>query len=173
MDFREVIETRRSVRSYSDKPVPDDALQRVLDAARLAPSANNTQPWEYIVVRDENLRKQIATHSFNQTFIAEAPVIILCCGRRYHDPYSWIADNMYIVDCTISFDHLTLAARNEGLGTCWIGAFDNDALKKLLNVPDDYDIIMLTPLGYPASASAFRKTASRRPLEEIVHKERF
>ena len=173
MDFYDVIQTRRSVRSYKGDPIPADVLRRVLDAAHLAPSANNIQPWTFIVVKDAAMRKKIAEVSFAQSFIAEAPVVIVCCGRRYHDSYSWIADNMYIVDVTIAVDHLTLAARNEGLGTCWIGAFDRDAVKRLLNIPKDHDPVMLTPVGYPASPGAFRATTLRKPMSEIVCAEKF
>ena len=173
MDFEEVIKTRRSVRSYREDPVPDDVLERVLGAAQSAPSANNVQPWRYIVVTDEETRGEIADISFNQAFIAEAPVVIVCCGKNYHDSYSWLADNMFLVDSTISFDHLTLAARNEGLGTCWIGAFDHPQLKELLDVPTGYDIVVLTPLGYPKSGSAFRPASNRKSLSEIVFHDKF
>lgn len=173
MDFSEVIRTRRSVRAYKGDAIPADVLRRVLEGARMAPSANNTQPWTFIVVRDAALRKKIAEISFDQSFIAEAPVVIVYCGRQYHDSYSWIADNMYIVDVTIAVDHLTLAARNEGLGTCWIGAFHREPLKKLLDIPAGHDPIILTPLGYPSSPAAFRAASSRKPLGEIVCAEKF
>lgn len=173
MEFTDVVRTRRSVRSYRSDPVPADALERVLEAARSAPSANNVQPWRYIVVRDEKLRKKIADISFNQSFIAEAPVVIVACGKNYHDDYSWLADHMFLVDVTISFDHLTLAARNEGLGTCWIGAFDHKQLKDLLGVPAGYDIVVLTPLGYPKSESAFRPVSKRKVISEVVFQEKF
>ncbi|NOZ20062.1 MAG: nitroreductase [Planctomycetes bacterium] len=173
MEFDGVIKTRRSVRSYRDDPIPDDVLERVLTAAQSAPSANNVQPWRYIVVRDEATRKKIAEVALNQAFIAEAPVVIVCCGRNYHDSYSWIADNMFLVDCTISFDHLTLAARNEGLGTCWIGAFDHPQIKEVLDVPVGYDVVVLTPLGYPKSDQAFRPVSNRKPLSEIAFSEKF
>lgn len=173
MDFYDVIRTRRSVRSYKNEPVPAATLRRVLEAARLAPSANNLQPWKFIVIRDEQLRKKVAEISFSQSFIAEAPVVIVCCGKRYHDSYSWIADHMYLVDVTIATDHLTLAARNEGLGTCWIGAFDRDALKRLLTIPEDHDPIVLTPLGYPTGLRPFHSGTSRKSLKEIVFSEKF
>lgn len=173
MEFDEVIETRRSVRSYRSDPIPDDVLERVLKGAQCAPSANNVQPWRYIVVKDEKTRKKIADISFSQAFIGEAPVVVVCCAKNYHDSYSWIADHMFLVDSTISFDHLTLAARNEGLGTCWIGAFDHPQLKELLDVPAGYDIVVLTPLGYPKSSSAFKPTKNRKPLSEIVFRETF
>ena len=128
MDFLEVLLTTRSVRSYSSKPVEAEVLKRILNCARMAPSANNVQPWRFVVAHDEKMRKAIAKASANQSFIAEAPVVIVCCGKRYVDRWSWIKKNMYLVDTTIAIDHLTLAARNEGLGTCWIGAFDHDVL---------------------------------------------
>jgi nitroreductase len=173
MDFYDVIRTRRSIRSYKSDAIPANVLRQVLDAARLAPSANNTQPWRFIVVTDPATRKKVAEVSFAQSFIAEAPVVIVCCGRRYHDSYSWIADNMYLVDVSIAVDHLTLAARNEGLGTCWIGAFDRQALKGLLGIPKDHEPVVLTPLGFPSGMRPFHGAASRKPLGEIVCSERF
>ena len=173
MDFEQVINTRRSVRSYRSQPVPDAALEKVLNAARIAPSANNIQPWHFIAVKDAARRGEIARNCFNQTFLAEAPVVIVCCGKKYPDRYSWISDNLYLVDVAIAIDHLTLAARNEGLGTCWIGALDQKPLRKLLNVPSGFDIIMVTPLGYPASDAAFRPASGRKPLSEIVSYEEF
>lgn len=168
MEFNEIIRTRRSVRAYRPDPVPETALRRVLDSARLAPSANNTQPWHYYVVRENNLKRQIAKLACGQMFIAEAPLVIVCCGKRYPDPYSWIGDNMYLVDCAITLDHLTLAARNEGLGTCWIGAFNHEGIKEKLKITAGFDVIMLTPLGYPSDENAFHETRNRRPLESIM-----
>ncbi len=173
MEFYEVIQTRRSVRSYKGDAIPADVLHRVLEAARMAPSANNTQPWKFIVINDLATRKKVAEISFAQSFISEAPVVIVCCGRRYHDSYSWIADNMYLVDVTIAVDHLTLAARSEGLGTCWIGAFDRGALKALLRIPSDHDPVVLTPLGFPSGMRPFHCETSRKPLDEIACSERF
>jgi len=168
MDFTTVVKTRRSVRSYRPDPIPDDVLRRVLDAARVAPSANNVQPWHFIVVRDAGKRKELASLAAGQSFVGEASVVIVCCGKRYMDRYSWLGDSMYLVDCTIAIDHLTLAARNEDLGTCWIGAFDHEGVKRAVQVPTGYDVIMLMPVGYLASPGAFRETSSRRPLEAVV-----
>ena len=168
MEFAEVLKTRRSVRAYKPDPIPEEVLRRVLDCTRLAPSANNVQPWHFVVIRDAAKRRAIAKLASGQSFIGEAPVIIVCCGRRYTDRYSWISDNMYLVDCTIAIDHLTLAARNEGLGTCWIGAFNHDGIKRAVDIPTGYDVIMLMPVGYPDSEGAFRETGSRDLLEKIV-----
>jgi len=176
MDMIEVIKTRRSVRAYSPRPVPADVLDRVLEAARLAPSANNAQPWRFVVVKDAHTRREMARLCCEQTFIAEAPVAIACVGKRYVDGWSWLADNMYLVDCTIALDHLILAARNEGLGTCWIGAFNADqhaALKKLLEVPAGYDLVLITPLGYPKHEGAFHERTHRQSRSDMVSFDRF
>jgi len=139
----------------------------------MAPSANNVQPWRFVVVADKDKREQIAKAAANQMFVADAPIVIACCGKKYTDRWSWISENMYLVDTSIAIDHLTLAARNEGLGTCWIGAFDHNKIKKLLAVPDGFDVIALTPVGYPSSPELFRETQSRKPLDQIVFAETF
>jgi len=173
MDFDTVIRTRRSVRSFASTEVPDDVLDRVLDAARSAPSANNKQPWHFVVVKDRSIRKQLAEAAAGQMFIAKAPVVIACCGQKYTDTYSWIGSNMHVVDVTIAVDHLTLAARNEGLGTCWIGAFDHEAVKKPLKVPETHNVVMIVPVGYPTDDALFRPTQNRLPLDQIVSADQF
>ncbi len=173
MDLYEVIKTRRSVRSYSDRPVDDAVLERVLNAARLAPSANNAQPWHFVVVRDAERRRKLAELCNGQRFIGEAPVVIAACGKSYRSTHHWIAEHMAIVDVTIAVDHLTLAARAEGLGTCWIGAFTHDPVHALLQVPDTHRVMWVTPLGYPASRDAFGETDRRNALDTMVSHESF
>ena len=173
MDFFEVVKTRRSVRSYIDRPVPDEVLRRVLEAARLAPSANNVQPWRYVVVRDPDRAQELAGLAAGQMFIAQAPVVIVLCAEAYVDRGSWIGENMYLVDATISFDHLILAARNEGLGTCWIGAFDRAGVERFLRLPKGVHPVMMTPLGYPRNDSAFSDAAYRQPLGETCFSEAY
>ena len=177
MDVMEAIQKRRSIRKYRPDNIPEDVLERLLNALRLAPSGGNAQPWKFIVVRDKGVKLEVVAactwyaadgRRVAQDWIEEAPVVIVCCGKRYMDRYSWLGDNMYLVDCTNAIDHLTLAARNEGLGTCWIGAFDHEKVKRAATVPDGYDVIMLMPLGFPASPDAFRETSSRRSLEAVV-----
>ncbi len=169
MDFYEVIRTRRSVRSYKPDPIPDDVLRRVLDAARIAPSGSNRQPWKFIIVRDEKIKRQLAVACSNQQFIAEAPVIIVACGYNIHyNRGGYMGDMSMLVDVSIAFTHLILAARAEGLGTCWIGSFDNDEIKRILNIPEDVNVVAITPLGYPKSSDAFVGPSSRKSLEEIT-----
>ena len=168
MDFYEIIRTRRSVRSYRPDPIPEDVLERVLDAARIAPSGSNRQPWKFIVVRDEALKRELVPACDGQSFIAQAPVIICACGSNIHwNRGGYMGDSSSLIDVTIAVDHLTLAARAEGLGSCWIGAFSNEAVKKVLSIPQDIQVAALTPLGYPAG-DAFTGPGPRKHLEEIV-----
>jgi nitroreductase len=173
LDFYEVIRTRRSIRSYKPDPIPEEVLMRILDAARIAPSGSNRQPWKFIVVKDEELRKRLAAACHNQTFIAEAPVIIVACGYNIHwNRGGYMGDLSMLIDVSIAFTHLILAARAEGLGTCWIGAFDNEEVKKILGVPEDVNVVAITPLGYPKDEE-FREPGSRKALSEIISIDRF
>lgn len=127
MEFYEVVRTRRSVRSYKPDPVPDEVLKRVLEAVRIAPSGSNRQPWKFIIVKDEELKKKVAECCHGQMFITEAPIVIVACGYNIHyNRGGYMGDLSMLVDVSIAMTHLILAARAEGLGTCWIGAFDND-----------------------------------------------
>jgi len=173
MEFYDLIRTRRSIRSYQKKDIPPDVLDRVLDAARIAPSGNNRQPWSFVVVKDEKKKKKIAEASYGQSFIAEAPVVVVCCAKHYPNSYEPWKENSYLADTIIAIDHLVLAARNEGLGSCWIGAIHDKEVKKILNISDDVDVVMVIPLGYPLSDSAFTDSFYRRPLEEICFLEKY
>ncbi|HOJ31148.1 MAG TPA: nitroreductase family protein [bacterium] len=174
MEFCQVIKTRRSIRKYTGKEIDEEVLRRVLDAARIAPSGSNRQPWKFIVVKDSERKNKLAQLCHNQFFIAEAPVVIVACGRNIHyNRGGWMGDCSVLVDVAIAVDHLTLAARAEGLGTCWIGLFDNTGTKKFLEIPDDVNVVALTPLGYPAHRDQFMETSDRLPLEEIVFFEKW
>lgn len=168
MDFYEVVRTRRSIRSYKPDLIPDDVLNRILDAARIAPSGSNRQPWRFIVVKDEDLKRRLAPACGNQVFIAEAPVIIVACGYDIGwNRGGYMGSMSMLVDVSIAFTHLILAARAEGLGTCWIGSFDNSKVKEVLGIPEEYNVVAITPLGYPAG-EGFREPDARKPLSEIV-----
>ncbi len=166
MDVYEAIRTRRSVRRYKPDDLPDEVLDRVLEAMLLAPSAKNAQPWRFVVVRDAAARKALVPVCRNQKFIAEAPLVIVACGiEREAYPYMGGYWNSVAVDVAIAVDHLTLAAAAEGLGTCWIGAFDERGVKELLGIPEDVLVVALTPLGYPAESPSFRGRKS--PAETL------
>ena len=169
MDVIEAIKTRRSVRSYQDKPVEPDKLQQVLEAARLAPSASNSQDWKFVVVQDPQTRQALAKACHNQAFVAQAPVVIVACSTN---PTRLMASGQptAAVDLAIAVDHITLVATELGLGTCWIGAFDAPAVAKLLAVPADAVVVHVLPLGYPAETPSAR---SRKAASEVICQEKF
>lgn len=173
MDFYDVVRTRRSVRQYRPDAIPDEVLERVLDAGRIAPSGNNRQPTRLIVVGDAEAKQKLVPMFHNQAFIAAAPLVIVACGRDIqYNRGEWMGRYAMIVDVAIVVDHLTLAARAEGLGTCWIGSFDNAALKDFFGLPDDVDVVALTPLGYP-EGDPFTGPEARIPMDEFVLRERW
>ncbi len=171
MSILKAIKERRSVRSYRQDPVPQDVLLRVLEAVRQSPSGKNLQPWKFILVRNPSLKQRIAEASNGQFFMAEAPLIVVACG--YPDKcYSRMGNYMksWPVDVAVAMEHLILQAQEEGLGTCWIGAFEEKDVKSILNIPDDVRVLALTPLGFPAETPLSR---GRKNLEEIVSYDAF
>jgi len=164
MDVFEAIKTRRSVRSYQDRPVGEEELKRVMEAARLAPSASNRQEWKFVAVRDKKLREELAEAAHGQEFVAQAPVVIVACAVA-HDHLMPCGHPSHLVDVSIAIDHITLAARELGLGTCWVGAFDQAQVRKILGIPASVQVIELLPLGYPTGWPAARP---RKSLAEIV-----
>ena len=165
MTVIEAVRLRKSVRSWADKPVEEEKLRAVLEAARLAPSASNRQEWRFVVVRDADRRKKLAKAARNQTFVGEAPVVIAACAET-DDHEMACGQKSYPIDVAIALDHLTLAAAELGLGTCWIGAFSEPEAKKVLGIPEEIRVVELMPLGYPADASVEEK--SRKGFDEIV-----
>ncbi len=168
MDVMEAIRTRRSVRAYKDAPVEEEKLQAVLEAARLAPSACNFQEWRFVVVRDAGMRGRLAKAARNQAFVGQAPVVIAACAESVEHVMG-CGHLSYPIDVAIAIDHMTLAAVEQGLGTCWIGAFDEDAVKELLGIPEEARVVELLPLGYPADPTPAEK--SRMEMEDIVRHE--
>ncbi|MGQ9680455.1 MAG: nitroreductase family protein [Candidatus Bathyarchaeia archaeon] len=167
MEFYEVVRTRRSIRSFKPDPIPDDVLKRVLEAARIAPSGSNRQPWRFILVNDRKLIDSVVDACGHQRFLSEAPVLIVACGCDIkYDRGGYMGDLSMLVDVSIAVTHLILAARAEGLGTCWIGGFDNEELKRLLHIPKDWNVVAVTPLGFPKAP--FSEPGARKPLEEVV-----
>ena len=164
MDVYEAIQKRFSVRAYQDRPVAEGILRRVLDAGRLAPSGSNTQPWKFVVVRDAERRQALCKAAKDQAFVAQAPVVIGVVGTAPEKVMSCGIPGDP-VNCAIAIDHMTLAAVAEGLGTCWIGHFDQDAARSALSVPPGAKIIELLPIGYPAGAPSAK---SRKSAEEVI-----
>lgn len=176
MDFTDVITSRKSIRDYANKPVEEDKLKQLLEAARWAPSWANKQCARYIVVKDKARIEQICGKF---SWIKQAPVVIVACADPKDSGFRNGMD-YYLVDVGIALEHLVLAASNLGLGTCWIGAFDEATVKAALGVHDDVKVVALTPLGYPAEESTASKRVraavdadQRKNIEEIVHKEKW
>lgn len=164
MTVIEAIRTRRSVRAYKPDPIPEEVLMQVLDAARLAPSAGNRQPWVFYVVRSPEVKEKLRA-AYGAEWLHAAPVVIVACGLRESSWTRADGKNYCDVDVTIAMDHLILAAWELGLGTCWIGAFDAAKLKEALALPEGVDPVAMTPLGYPAEEPAAKP---RKPMEEFA-----
>ena len=169
MELKEAIKKRRSIRDYMNKPVPEEKLLKVLEAARLAPSASNRPMWKFIVVRDSKRRQELARAADGQAFVAEAPVVIAAVAMM-PEHVMGCGIPTYAVDLAIAVDHMTLAAVDEELGTCWIGAFSQEETREILNVPKNYRIVTLLPLGFPRQAGTPK---IRKSLDEIVCYETF
>jgi nitroreductase len=167
MNVHEAIRSRRSIRDFLPAAVPDDSLNRVLEAARVAPSSSNRQEWRFIVVKDEKRRRRLAEAANNQMWIADAPVIIAAIGT---DPTSIMTCGLprHAVDVSITITHIMLAAVEEGLGTCWIGAFAQDRVREILGVGPGCVVVTIMPLGYHHPVTG---RSPRKPLDQIVRYE--
>ena len=169
MEFSDLIQQRYSTRAYKSLPVPEDVLQRVLEAARMAPTAANRQPFQLVVVHTEGREAELA-RIYGNAWFTQAPIVIGVCSVTGQAWTRRDGKNYADVDVAIATDHLTLAAANEGLGTCWIGAFDPAAAREVLGLPEDVEPVVFTPLGYPADQ---RQPKRRRPLDTLVRYERW
>jgi len=158
------IKERYSVRKFKDKPIEQEKLDVILKAAQLAPSARNVQPWKFVVIQDSQRRKQLTEICKGQKFVADAPYTIALCANNT-DYTMTCGQFAYTVDAAIAGEHITLQAAELGLGTCWIGAFYHDQMAELINLPDDYKIVGLLPLGYPDIEKGNRNLKSK---DEIV-----
>jgi len=167
MSFLELASKRYSGRAYKDDPVEEEKLQQVLEAVRLAPTACNLQPFQFIVIHTKG-KEAALKRIYSASWFVEAPIVICACGIPSQ---SWVRQdgkNYCEVDVTIAMDHLILAAADLGLGTCWIGAFNPDAAREMLGLPDNVEPIAFTPLGYPADQLGYK---SRNPLSKLVRYE--
>jgi len=170
MEFNDLVKERYSVRSYKPDPVENEKLERVLEAFRLAPTACNLQPFKVIVIktmgREEELRR-----IYKRDWFVQPPYVVAVCALPGESwVRKWDGWNSWQVDATIAMDHLILAAANEGLGTCWIAAFDPAAAREVLGLPEGVVPVAFTPLGYPADSAPAKK---RRPLADLVRRDRW
>jgi len=184
MDLFEAMKTRRSIRKYSDKPVEDEKLQAVLEAVRLAPSWANMQCWRLVIVKDKARKEKISDLSYVESYfapkgyksnpsmkaLAAAPVVIVLCADPAQSGVIW-GQNYYLTDAGLAAENLMLAARGLGLGTVFVGIFDEDKLRSLLNMPAAIRIVGLFPLGYPAEEK--REGPGRRPIQDFCFYEQW
>lgn len=170
MEVIDAINARSSVRAYNSTPVSRDTLNRILESARLAPSAMNYQPWHFIVVTDREKRTAMSKARY-AGFLDESPVVIVGCGDRKKSP-DW-----HVVDVTIALQNMVMTATAEGLGTCWIGSFDEKMIREMLKIPDCWAIVALLAVGYPRKktnlTALITRSKSRKDMATIVSHEEF
>jgi nitroreductase len=165
MSLLDVIFSRRSIRRYEKRSVPEDVMNKILEAGRQAPSAGNAQPWHFIVVTDPKIKEKLSQGRWN-TFIRDSAFTVVGCGY-VGDEYGrkWST-----VDTSIALQNMVIAAWSLGVGSCWVGAFEEEEVKKILNIPDEWRVIAMVAFGYPAEQPG---TKSKKPLNEIVSYNKF
>lgn len=163
MTLREIFEKRRSIRKYNEGTIGENQLQMLKEAAQIAPSASNRQPYQFIIVQDEELKKKVGKLASYQKFISKAAVIIVGIG----DPEQ---EKWYKVDIAIAMQHIVLQATELGLGTCWIGSFDEEKIKDLLKIPSELNIVAMLPVGIAAQNPPARP---RKSLDTLFMKNYF
>ncbi len=171
MEVFEAVRKRRSIRAYEPTPIPEEKLMKILEAGRLAPSASNIQPWHFIVVRNKEKRKKLAKVR-GAKFLAKSPVVIVGCGDQQASP-KW-----FMVDVAIAMQNMVLTATSEGLGTCWVGSFNENEVRALLKIPERYRVVALLAVGKPSGRINFtgkvlHMMRKRKKLEKIVSFEEF
>jgi len=173
VELKEAVEKRRSIRAFKEKEVEEEKLEYILTCANLAPSAGNLQARDFVVVKSKEMRKKVARAALSQEFVEEAPVVIVMCANinRSAAKYGWRGAKLYcIVDAALAAQNLMLACVDADLGSCYVGAFDDDEIRKILNLPDYVIPVGIIPLGYPDEAP---EPAPRLPLKRIVHYEKW
>jgi nitroreductase len=168
----EAIQKRKSIRSYESTPVPKETLMKLLEAARIAPSAGNVQPWHFIVVTNPEKRKELSKGMFAK-FLADVPAVIVACGDAKASADWWA------VDVSLAVENIILAATAEGLGTCCVGSFSEESIKKALGIPENLSVVLMLVVGFPAEKESFMNkvtrlaTGRRKKLEDIVSLEMY
>ena len=184
MNVYEAILSRKSIRSYDTKQLEDDKLDKILEAGRLAPSWQNKQCWQYVVVKDKDTIGKLALKSGliskSNFFIKDAPVVIVACANP-NDSGHLNGQDYYLVDVAISFQQMMLAAWEMGIGSCWLGAFNDKKVQEILGIPEKLKVVALSPFGYPKDKDSlyakaiktFAGSKKRKDIEKIVHWEKW
>lgn len=166
MDFIDTLKKRRSIREYKDKPIPKESLEKLVDAARFAPTARGVEPWEFIIITDKTVLKKLGDLAENGRFLADASacIAVYCKDTKY-----------YLEDGCAATVNILLAATVLGIGSCWVAGDKKpycDQISKMLNVPDSLKLISLVSLGYPESQDSF-KTINKRSVNDVTHWQKF
>jgi nitroreductase len=173
LDVFEAIKKRRSVRAYTSEEVSEEDVEKLIEAARLAPSAGNIQPWEFVIVTNAETKRSLSDAALRQTFIEQAPVVIVVCAdiARSSWGYGSRGTNLYsLQDTAAATENMILAAQALGFATCWVGAFHEDEVVKVINAPRNVRPVAIVPVGRPAEKPSARP---KRSMSEIVHYETF
>lgn len=164
MDFYETLQHRRSIRAFKPDPIPPSALERICEAVRLAPTACNLQPFKFLLVQSPEKKAAVCECYKRGTWLAAAPLMVVALGNR---ETAWKRHNgtpAHVIDTAIAFEHLVLAADAEGLATCWICAFDQEELHEKLGLGPEWEVVAMTPVGYPAAEP---RPFTRKPVTEL------
>lgn len=173
MEFQELVRTRCMVRAFRPDPVPEELIHKLLGSAVRAPSAGNLQAWEFVVVREPETKRRLAEAAVRQTFVAEAPLVIVACRNmeRNAGKYGGRGRDFYnLIDVSFASLMILLAAHNEGLGACFVGAYRDDEVSRILELPEHARPVGIMPIGWPAEKPT---PTERLPLAQVVHYERF
>lgn len=171
MEVLEAIKSRRSIRAFKSQEIPEETINKLIEAACWAPSAGNIQPWEFIIVRNNEIKRRLVEAALGQEFIAEAPVVIVVCANEERSArgYGLRGKTLYCIqDTAAAIQNINLAAYSLGLGTCWIGAFREEEAREALKIPNGIRPVAMIPVGYPNEAP---QPPRRRPIQQVVHYE--
>jgi nitroreductase len=173
MEIFEAIKNRRCIRAFKKKELPPGTIEKLIDAARWAPSAGNVQPWEFVVAVSEDMKRALSLAAFGQKDIEDSSVVIVVCAneKRAEESYGERGKTLYCLqDTAAAIQNILLTAYSLGFGSCWVGAFKEDQVRELISAPKNIRPVALIPIGYPEEKPAAR---SRRPLSEIMHRETY
>lgn len=174
MDYKDLVKKRHSIRAFQNKKVPDDKLQTILEAIRLAPSAGNLQAYEVILVKNRTTIDKLATTTFRpQPYLTQASVVLVFMANPERSAARFVerGTSLYCIqDATIAITQAHLAVANEGLGSVWIGSFDEEKTRKILGIPTNIRPIAFLPIGYPAEKPVVKE---RRELSDLIHQEKY
>ena len=173
MEVFKAIKGRRSIRAFKEQNVSEETIKKLIESATWAPSAGNIQPWEFIIVKERETKRRLSEAALNQEFLEEAPVLIIVCANEIKSSqrYGTRGTTLYCIqDTAAAIQNIHLAAFSLGLGTCWVGAFDESQAREILHVPEGIRPVAMIPVGYPNEKPTPRR---RQSMSEIVHSETF